>query len=143
MCLACDEPLIKSGAFRLRIGAVDYKNNGTFFVQEPCDSFRDGSRTKWICLRCATDHNVFIDDLEYDVCGAIDGQTRCGQTFEPVNSQCSETVLLLEWGELTTNHSHKGPKVWFHKEIGGHIHFNCACDVWRIPLWDFEPQDAP
>jgi hypothetical protein len=94
-------------------------------------------------VRCAAQHDVFVDDLDYDVCGAIDGEARCGSTFEPIESSQSETVLLVEWGALTANVSGKGPDETFITEVGGHIHFNCACDAWRIPIWDVDPMDAP
>jgi hypothetical protein len=142
--MACDEPLVGPGVFRLRIGGVTYdENHGAQFIQERCDSFRDGTLTKWLCVRCATQHKVFIDDLEYDVCGAINGSARCGSTFEPVESPQSETVLLVEWGTQCKNASDKGPDETFIIQTGGHIHFNCACDAWEMPIWNIEPTDTP
>ncbi len=143
--MACDEPLLGPGAFRLRIGGITYDDSyGARFVQERCDSFRDGSLTKWMCVRCASSYGVYVDDLEYDVCGAIDGGARCGNTFEPVESPQSETILLVEWGSLCENASGKGPSETFISEVGGHIHFNCACEAWNMPIWNLdEPTDAP
>lgn len=143
--MACDEPLLGPGVFRIRIGGITYdENRGARFIQERCDSFRDGKLTKWMCIRCATNHGVYVDDLEYDVCGAVDGGIRCGSTFEPIDSTQSETVLLVEWGSLCENASDKGPGEAFIAEVGGHIHFNCACDVWRMPIWNLdEPADTP
>ena len=144
LCMACGEALIGPGVFKIRIGGVTYDDNhGARFIQERCDSFRDGSTTQWLCVRCADQQGVYIDDLETDVCGAIDGGTRCGQTFEPAESYQAETVLLLEWGKLMDNVSGKGPSVTFVSEVSGHIHFVCACDVWRIPIWNIEPTDTP
>jgi len=150
-CVACGEPLNGPGVFRIRIGGVTYdEQHGALFIQERCDSFRDGSMTQWLCVRCANQHGVYVDDLEDDVCGAVDGRSSCGGTFEPIESEQSETVLRLEWGTVMENISGKGPGETFVVQkdedgdlIGGHIHFICACDAWRIPLWDIEPADTP
>jgi len=142
--MACDESLTGPGVFRLRIGGVTYdENHGARFIQERCDSFRDGTLTKWLCVNCAAQHKVYVDDLEYDVCGAVGGRARCGMTFEPVESSQSETVLLVEWGSLCENASGKGPAEAFITEVGGHIHFSCACDVWGMPIWNIDPADTP
>ena len=142
--MACGEPLTERGMFRLRIGAVYYDDNhGAQFIQEECDGFRDGTLTNWLCRECGAQNDVYIDDLEDNICGAVDGGNRCGQTFEPADSPQSETVIRLEWGGFSPNKSGKGPDMKFVPEVGGHIHFNCACDSWGIPIWDVEAQDTP
>jgi hypothetical protein len=138
--MICDEPLEFTWAYQLWIGAVAYDDDGAFFVQEDHDSFRDGENMKWLCAKCADDNNVFIDDLTLDYCRAVDG---CGREFEPVQSDQSECILLLEWGELIENDSNKGPDIVFRPEIAGHIHFNCAVDSWNIPLWSIDASDTP
>ena len=142
VCFACDEPLPGPEAFRIRIGGVAYdERHGARFIQESYDEFRDGSQIKWLCRSCAVEHDVFVDELELDVCRAVEGRTHCNNTFEPACSKQSETVLLIEWGAFTCGD--KGPGVTFVSAAKGHIHFNCACDAWRLPLYDIPPAEAP
>lgn len=166
LCIACDEPLPGPEAFRIRIGGVIYdENHGAQFVQEECDVFRDGSTTKWLCRSCAVEHDVYISELEFDSCQAVDGRTPCNQTFEPSFTAQSECVLLVEWGSLDFT-GKSNPFVTAKKEpdlrcprcrgrgragreecrcveVAGHIHYNCACDSWRLPLYDIPPKEAP
>jgi len=146
-CLNCDNSIVGPGVFRIRIGGVTYDDvHGALFVQTPEDYFRDHTKTKWLCVECATEKEIYIDELEADACRAPDGLgATCGQTFEPVdNVDQSECVLLIEWGVLQK--AAKGPGEAFvtDKEVpAGHVHYNCACEGWELPLWSIEPKDAP
>jgi hypothetical protein len=144
ICLVCDEPLPQAGVIRLLIGAVDYNEDGIpFFVQEECDSFRDGTSTKWLCSGCAAEHQVLVDSSGDEECGAVDGLNVCGQAFEAASSPQSETVLRLEEGEFWDNRSNKGPRKKFEALSYAHIHFDCACTAWSLPLLGIPPDEAP
>ena len=170
VCLTCDEPLPGPEAFRISIGGVTYDDiHGTCFVQKDYDDFRDGSQMKWLCRPCAIEHDIFIGELALDVCLAVEGRDLCNHTFEPACSKQSETVLLVEWGSL--GFEGKGNAFVVAKKdpdsscpncggrgitgrgkfirkcrcnyVAGHIHYNCACDAWRLPLYDIQPAEAP
>lgn len=147
MCLKCDEPLLGPGAFRIRIGAVTYDSHfGALFCQDPCDHFNDETKTKWLCPYCAEQSGIYIDELldeqgRPDRCMVRDGGKPCFQTFEDVDSEKSESVLLVEWGQFCQ--SEKGPGEMFITSQFAHVHFVCACDGWGLPLWSIPPRDCP
>ena len=140
-CLVCDEPAGDS-CFRIRVGGVEHDiENGTQFAQTLQDCFEDGTYIKWLCRRCAENAELFIDELKLDDCQAPEGTGCCNCDFEPLSSEDSGSVLRIEWGQVVT--SNKGPGEMFVSEAAGHVHFNCACDGWGLPLYSLDPQDCP
>ena len=115
--------------------------HGALFVQDYNDHFRDDTKTKWLCRQCAEIVGLYIENLELDACRVPEGETICGCTFEPIESDNSESVLLVEWGKFCP--SDKGPDEVFIANHSAHVHFNCACDGWGLPLWNIDPSDTP
>lgn len=142
VCLKCDRPILTAWAFRIRIGGVTYDEyHGALFQQDENDYFRDHSKTKWLCRQCAEESGVYVAQLDTDTCRAPEDTEQCGCTFEPLESDQAESVLLVEWGQFCP--SQKGPGEMFMSSQSGHVHFNCACDGWGLPLWSIEPSDTP
>jgi hypothetical protein len=142
MCLKCDESIVGPWAFRIRIGGVTHDEfHGTLFVQDPADHFLDYTKTKWLCRRCAEESGLWIGHLKLDACRVPDGLITCKQPFQPVEEPNCESVLLVEWGQFCTGD--KGPGEMFLAANSAHVHFNCACDGWGLPLWSISPGDTP
>ena len=151
-CCECDEPLNGPGVFRIETGGVYWGNVGkTIALRFLHHTFEDGTRLKWLCVKCAHNLGVFIDDLTYDSCQVVDGRERCNKTFEPIEDSddpfgnASDCVLHVQWGILDFNESSRGAAVQFKpdKSVGGYIHYVCACDAWRLPLLFLERDDMP
>ena len=141
-CLYCDRPIEDDGwLYRLRVGGVKYGEERAVFTQEEdVDLFQDQTPVKWLCEECALRLGVHLENLETEVCRAPEGVSICGGGFEPVTSENSDTVLAIEWGHFQQS---KGPGRVFVGEQHGHVHFLCACDAYRLPLWNFELPDTP
>ena len=150
ICLTCDEPITGPEAFRILIGGVTYDTRNRLRFIRGVDEFRDGSKTKWLCRRCALEHDIYVDELEFDICRAVEGQTPCNEPFEPLDGigEPSECVLRIEWGKFVFNEGGKGADVGFEplkpKEVNcGHVHYNCAESAWGLPLYSIPPPESP
>jgi hypothetical protein len=141
-CLLCDES-IEDYCYRILVGGITYDDlHGAQFIQLPADSFTDGTKAKWLCLRCATNAELYIKDLDTESCQAPEGFVKCDRGFEDMSNPLQdESVLCIEWGHLVPSDKQAGEA--FISEIRAHVHFNCACDAWRLPLHCLEPQDFP
>jgi hypothetical protein len=140
-CLGCDLEISERGLFRIRIGGILYDEQGVKFSQSQDDYFGDHTSTKWLCNRCAEERSLYINELGTEKCLAPECGTICDQTFEPVTSLVSESVLLIEWGRMCPSLKAGGEA--FQAEYQAHVHYNCACDGFDLPLWNISPQDEP
>jgi hypothetical protein len=137
-CLICDEE-VDPECFRIQIGGVSYTKEKVVFSPDG-DSFEDGSTVKWLCARCASNVQLYIEELGTDKCEL------CKTTFVPQEAYLSESVMRLEWGCLENNSSSKGAQVVFvpdkAPDKSAHVHFSCACNIWSLPLWSLEHDDS-
>jgi hypothetical protein len=129
-CLLCGELIVGPEAIRIQQGGIRYKKWGAIFTSRY--SFEDGSMAKYVCKKSAANATLFVKTLTFDTCAL------CNQTFEPVDEQASDCVLLVERGIFKPN-----SKSGFEVYDSGHVHFGCACDDWRLPLWSLDRQDVP
>lgn len=141
-CLLCDEPIVGPWAFRLRVGGISHFDelHGAQFVQEPCDHFRDYSKAKYLCRKCAEHSGLYIGQLELDACRVPQGTLVCKGDFETEESETSSAVIEIGWGQFCP--SDKGPGELFVPTHVAHAHFDCVCDGYGIPLWSIEPKDS-
>lgn len=137
ICVLCDETIRDTELFKITIGGILYENGATvFYPDEDNGSFEDGSVIKWLCSRCASSSNVYVDELEQDICKI------CNSSFIPQDAYLSESVIRIEWGCIVENTSNRGPPTLFVADVGANAHFACACDDWGIPLWNLGHVDC-
>jgi hypothetical protein len=131
--------------FRILIGGVTYDDNGeVHFVQDCRDHFPDHAKAKWLCYECAEELEIYVDELDFDVCRAPEAGSVCGRTFQPAEEDDSESVIRIEWGVLRQNSSDdKGSDEYFVPSEGGHVHYWCLAEAYEFPLHTIPYVDEP
>lgn len=143
-CLMCGADIAGPGLFRIKIGGVTYDNEGdAHFIRQEVDHFPDHTTEKWLCGQCAEKIELYIDELDFDVCRAPEGESICGRTFEPIEEDDSESVICIEWGKLIEIMTEHGPEEEFQPSEGGHLHYWCCAEGFELPFHTIPYTDEP